>query len=140
MYIFRNILYTYIHTLVIACYTPLTYYTYSTCHTYNKAHCEFLQLFPSVNFYLASNLIARWHLRSLLYVDTTSVGALLQAHYHYPDITVAATTTTTTTNTTTATITTSLNSMLEKFFELVRTHSGLALSNKRRKLGENEQE
>ncbi|CAE7512142.1 unnamed protein product [Symbiodinium microadriaticum] len=38
------------------------------------AHCEFLQLFPSINFFLAIKILSRWRLSELPHIDERSLN------------------------------------------------------------------
>ena len=73
-------------------------------HIAFSAHCEFLQLFPTINYFLGALLLSRWTLRQLLYTDASTIEKNIESNFVLQE---------------------AIPHMLVRFFELIRTHSGL---------------
>jgi hypothetical protein len=70
------------------------------------AHCEFLQLFPTINFYVGALLLHHFTLQTLVSQDLRVIIGLFRTHYFLPD---------------------EARDRLESFLALLDTHTGLEM-------------
>jgi hypothetical protein len=68
-------------------------------------HCKFLQLFPTINFYVAVALLFQFSLADLSHQPATALCRYMEQHYS----------------------TEALAAMLEKFAALFAAHTGIAM-------------